>query len=918
MVAGTTDSEKKPRTVTAIPQVYELGQSFWLDYIRRDLVASGELAELIDAGEVRGMTSNPTIFEEAIAKSDLYTEAIRPLAHADWDAGRIFETLAVEDIRAATDLFLPLYEGTDGKDGFVSIEVNPRLADETPATLEEARRLWQSVNRPNLMVKIPATPSGIPAIEQSIFEGINVNVTLVFSLERYSQVMEAYLRGLERRLEAGEPLDRVASVASFFVSRVDTAVDGRLEAIIREEGASAPKALALLGKAAIANAKLAYAQFKAAFGDARFGRLRAHGGRIQRPLWASTSTKNPDYSDVLYVEELIGSGTVNTLPPKTLEAFRDHGRAELTLDQDLAVAWAQLDALTDLGISMQAVTAELERDGVRKFADSYDSLLKTVGQRAEKMRLELGALTGPLAEALQRLDQDRIGARFWRRDSSLWGDGKRHSQVTERLSWLDRDLKEQVSDVQDLVNQIQAEGVLQVGWIGAPGLLKAVQEVGGDSPALQTQLLNSLDPEAVKGFASRTPVTSTVFVVVGSGLAEQAMMEDSWRRAKEEFGDQAGERFLAIAPSGSSLEATARGRSFRRVYDLKLPPLTEVGLLLVTLAGGTPVDLLRGAQAMRERCAAGVPAARSPGLYLGAFLGAAATNGIQRVGLVADPPFAQFAEWLASELAAKGVGSRLTILPSPPVHLALGDAAVIYLHQDTGANGLVGRWLEKGAPVLVLEIGDGVTGLGAETVRWEMGAAVAAHLLGVQPIPAEPPPSQLDRLVATYRKKRKLNFPKPAWESPAATMWTTGSNLKQSAQSTLADVAESMMRRLKPGQTLLLGLYRGTTDSTEREIQRVTQAAGEGLGVDSIVWFGPSPNRVIRPEKAKALLLSLEPRINAEVPELGVEYGMLLQMQVLADLADLQHLGVEASAVHLMSEEAFSEFVRSLEAAARR
>ena len=353
-------------------KLHALGQSLWLDNITRKLLNSGTLKRYITDLSVTGLTSNPTIFEEAIATSDLDHDAIRPLAHAGWEPELIFESLAVEDVRAASDLFLPLYEGSDGKDGFVSIEVSPRLADDTQGTLVEARRLWESVNRPNLMVKIPATEGGVPAIEQAIYEGINVNVTLVFSLDRYSQVMEAYLRGLERRVEAERPIDRLASVASFFVSRVDTAVDGKLEAILRDEGAHAPRALAMLGKAAIANAKLAYAQFKVAFGNPRFSRLLEYGGRTQRPLWASTSTKNPAYSDVLYVEQLIGKGTVNTLPPKTLNLFRDHGRAELSLEQDLAVARAQLDSLAELGISMEAITRDLETDGVG--AGAFDSV----------------------------------------------------------------------------------------------------------------------------------------------------------------------------------------------------------------------------------------------------------------------------------------------------------------------------------------------------------------------------------------------------------------------------------------------------------------------------------------------------------------------------------------------------------------
>lgn len=355
-----------------ILQALEEGQALWLDYIRRDMLHNGELQALIAAGEIRGVTSNPSIFEQAIAGSDLYASALRALAEKGLSAAEIFENLAVEDIRRATDLFRPLYESSDGADGYVSLEVNPELAADSQATLAEARRLWELVNRPNLMIKIPATRAGIPAIAQAIAEGINVNVTLIFSLERYSEVIDAYLQGLETRLQRGLALDHLASVASFFISRVDSRVDELLKQEI------SPRARALEGKIAIANAKLAYAQFKASFSDERFQRLAARGARLQRPLWASTSTKNADYPDTLYLDNLIGMNTVNTVPPKTLEFFRQHGTAAPSLEQGLSTARSQLQTLADLGISLDAVTAELEEAGVASFAASYRALLAAI------------------------------------------------------------------------------------------------------------------------------------------------------------------------------------------------------------------------------------------------------------------------------------------------------------------------------------------------------------------------------------------------------------------------------------------------------------------------------------------------------------------------------------------------------------
>ncbi|HLE23346.1 MAG TPA: transaldolase, partial [Anaerolineales bacterium] len=293
------------RAGTPIEALQALGQSLWLDDLRREMLETGELRRLIAAGEIRGMTSNPTIFEQAIAGSEVYTPALRPLAQAGWPAERILDSLMQDDIREAADLFRPVYEASEGGDGFVSLEVHPALADETESTLHEVRRLWTSLNRPNVMIKIPATRAGVPAVRQAVAEGINVNITLIFSLQRYAEVIEAYLGGLEDRLARGAALDHVASVASFFVSRVDTAVDARLEEILRREGPHAERAAALRGLAAIANAQLAYAQFQGAFGSDRFDALKGHGARPQRPLWASTSTKNPAYPDTYYLDNLI-------------------------------------------------------------------------------------------------------------------------------------------------------------------------------------------------------------------------------------------------------------------------------------------------------------------------------------------------------------------------------------------------------------------------------------------------------------------------------------------------------------------------------------------------------------------------------------------------------------------------------------
>lgn len=370
--------------MTRIHELRKQGQSIWLDYINRSMLQSGELSDLIDAG-LRGVTSNPTIFEQAISSSDTYEDDLQRMADTDMTPTAIFEELAIADIRSAADVLRPVYDESDGQDGFVSLEVAPDLAYETEETIDEARRLFAAVDRPNLMIKVPATEAGIPAIRTLIADGLNINVTLIFALERYAAVMDAYLSGLEDRHSRGKSLDRVASVASFFVSRVDTAVDNELDRVASQDVSKADQAHALKGKIAVANAKLAYQAFEQTVAGERWLTLKAAGAQLQRPLWASTSTKNPDYPELLYVDTLIGPHTVNTMPPQTLEAFRDHGTVTRTIDQGIDEAEQAVNDLESLGISLRRITDQLEEEGVQKFATSFEELLEAIQQRRREM-----------------------------------------------------------------------------------------------------------------------------------------------------------------------------------------------------------------------------------------------------------------------------------------------------------------------------------------------------------------------------------------------------------------------------------------------------------------------------------------------------------------------------------------------------
>jgi transaldolase len=365
----------------------ELGQSVWLDFIERTLLTSGELGRLIKQDGLAGMTSNPTIFQKAISSGNAYDDQIREAATTAKSDVEVFEDLAVRDIQTACDLFRPLYDSTAAGDGLVSIEVSPRLASDTEGSITEARRLWKEVRRPNLMVKIPGTREGLPAIEQCLAEGMNINITLLFAVERYEEVIEAYFSGLERRVRQNQPIDRIASVASFFVSRVDTKVDKALAEIAGKDAGRKAEAETLMGKIAVANAKVAYEAFEKSLRTKRWEALAKKGARAQRPLWASTSTKNPAYPDVYYVEALIGPHTVDTMPPETLKAYLDHGQPEVRVNRDLSAAHDAVARLEKLGIPLERVTRELEQEGVKAFSDSFDQLLKSVAKKKEALRV---------------------------------------------------------------------------------------------------------------------------------------------------------------------------------------------------------------------------------------------------------------------------------------------------------------------------------------------------------------------------------------------------------------------------------------------------------------------------------------------------------------------------------------------------
>ena len=888
-----------------IHQAYELGQSFWLDYIRRDLLNSGELEALIEAGEIRGITSNPSIFKQAIGESDLYLDAMRPLAHAGWSAERIFETLAIEDIRGAADLFLPTYEGTDGRDGFVSIEVNPDLAFDTEKTLDEARRLWELVSRPNLMVKIPATKAGVPAIEEAIFEGININVTLIFSLERYSEVMEAYVDGLDRRVASGQPVERIASVASFFVSRVDSAVDSQLETIIRDEGAGAERAHALLGTAAIANAKLAYAQFKLTFESERFGQLREVGARLQRPLWASTSTKNPAYSDVLYIEELIGQFTVNTVPPKTVDAFRDHGVAEARLEAGLSESIAQLQALGALGVSLDEVTSDLERDGVRAFADAYASLIETVGARAAGMVNELGSIAPELARYLELLDEERVAARFWRVDPDLWPETTDGSVIRMRLEWLESEMDGHLEDARSLSRSEGIDKVEQIAWVGSGEAIEVIAEAVGSDLTVVT--LDTLDPQEVRRFGRKTPTDSTLFLIESRApldAATEAKVAEVWRRVTNRMGEKAGRHFIALAPAGSQLEEWALAREISHLVEWHQSsgsPMSAAGFLQASVLGGDPAELIAGAVSMQKLSKPGIAAARNHSLYLGAALAAAGSP----IFVVADPPISARAEWLTKFVRAR------TQIPLKSGYPDSEDAAVIYLRLDGSAEARLGA---QSAPLIILQTDAGLKGLGSDSVRWEVGVGIAAHLLSdptYAGAPQLPDWSRLSTMVERHQKKGSFGFSKPHWQVEYASIWwSRRSQGRAEPAGDLKEVAAMLLDRLNAGSSLFVSLYQAHSRKAHKSLSALSDSLMTHRQVATDFEFGRPPE--VKSSGGFSLMIGFEAKKDLEVPDLGITYGELQNASMIAAFEQAKETTGEACAILLAESDGVSKLLAAM------
>lgn len=892
-----------------IAQLTALGQSIWYDNIQRRLLESGELAAMIQRGDIRGVTSNPSIFHNAIAKSNDYDSALAPLALAGQTGEQIFWQLAVEDISAACDLFLPLYHETDGADGYVSLEVSPFLANDTAGTVAQARELWAKLARPNLMIKIPATLAGIPAIRQVIAAGINVNVTLIFSLERYRAVMDAYQGGLEDRLLAGGEIENIHSVASFFISRVDSKIDPQLSA-------GSP----LAGKAAIANARLAYDEFRQVFGGARFGKLQLAKANLQRPLWASTSTKNPAYPDTIYVDNLIGPATVNTVPPATLEAFKAHGTSAGTLLSGLEEAREQIAGLEKLGILMSTVTHELEQEGVKAFADAFTALLKTIDERRQLLVTRLGALAGPTARRVAQLSAQNAAARMWSADPTLWtADPKGQAEIKIRLGWLrlPETSRAALAEIKQFAAHAHEAGLTHFLLLGMGGSSLAPEVMSLVLPASKTfAILDSTDPGQVAETAAKFPLEKTLFIVSSKsgGTAEvNAMFNYFWAQASSAFGENAGKHFIAITDPGTSLEALARERGFARVFISdptvggRYSVLTPFGLVPAALMGLDPEKLLARAGWMAAQCAADMPAERNPGLVLGALMAQAALEGRDKLTIVADAGLESVGSWM-EQLIAESTGKHgkgvvpvdLEPLGTPSAYG--NDRWFAYLRKSGTHDAALDMLQQAGQPVVVFDLSDPYD-LGAEFYRWEFATGAACAVLEVNAF------DQPDVQDAKDRTKAKI----AEYKATGALNPGNFTSLENAPAALKAFLATA-----KSGDYIAINAYLRRNPDMEAGLTELREKIRAKTGCATTVGFGPrflhSTGQLHKGGADNGLFLQItaDAARDIDIPGEGMSFGMLERAQALGDFEALAARNRRILRIQLTPQSALKDLLKIL------
>jgi len=922
---------------TPVHQALALGQSIWYDGIRRSLLTSGDLQHMVEKEGVRGMTSNPSIFDAAIAGSSDYTDAIAELRRSGpTDAKSAYESLAIADIRGAADIFRPVYDESGGDDGYVSMEVSPELAHDTAATVAEAKRLWGAVDRLNVMVKVPGTEEGIPAIQELIGAGINVNVTLLFGLAAYESAAEAYLAGLEDRLAAGADIAGITSVASIFVSRLDAAVEPHLDP-------------SYAGKVAIANAKVVYAASRKLFSGKRWNALAEQGARSQRLLWASTSTKNPALPELLYVEALMGPDTVDTMPPATFEAFAARGKVRPALEEDVEGAHAVLDSLSGHGVELSEVLDQLVAEGVEKFATAFRDLLSSVeralagdAERPEPWRLRT-SLPRELADQVDGvIDEWRSTAkvaRIWAHDATVWtGKGE-----DAWLGWLGVALDQAAHDhrFDALVEEVREARFADAVVLGMGGSSLCPDLLAHTFPA-ETGLprllvLDSTDPEQVKAMEERVDLAHTLFFVSsksGTTLEPNIFAAYFYDRMATAVGaEAAGSHFIAITDPGSPLQAMAERQGYRAVFfgvpsiGGRYSALSDFGMVPGAACGVDVGRLFSSAEKMAHACAPSVPAAHNPGLVLGAVIGTCVNAGRDKVTLVTSPAVAHLGAWLEQLLAESTGKQGKGVVPvdseplgEPSLYGADRLFCSITLGGDDDAEqaAKITALEAAGHPVVRIELSN-LYDLGGELFRWEFATAVAGSIIGIDPFDqpdVEEAKVLARQLTDRYDQEGSLPELSPLWEGETIKLYAddrNGAELTRAANPSnsgasrpnLADYVRTHLARARTGDYVALLAYVQMAPAHEAVLTEMRTLIRDTLRVATCVGFGPrfqhSTGQTYKggPNTGVFLQITCDDAVEVAVPGHRYSFGVAKEAEARSDLDVLAARGRRALRVHL-------------------
>lgn len=939
-------------------QLEACGQSPWLDYLKRSLIEKGELRTLIERDGLKGITSNPSIFEKAIGESDEYADALKQFqAQADHSISEIYEHLAIADIRAAADVLRPVYDETQGRDGYISLECSPYLANDTEATVGEALRLWAAVQRPNLMVKVPATPAGIPAIRQLTGRGLNINITLLFSVTVYEQVVEAYISGLEDLKRTGGDISKIGSVASIFVSRIDVAIDKRLDKLGDKRVADR-----LRGKAAIANAKLAYDRYKVLFSGPRWRGLAAAGAKTQRLLWASTSTKSPAYKDTMYVEALIGRDTVDTIPPATMDVFRDHGEAiPDVIEQDIAGARAVLAELERRGISLKEVTEELVTEGVQQFADSFDKLFGAIARQrralleADRSSMEIRPGSPEMKTAFDaETEAWRAGGRIrklWAGDKSLWAG----TDEDKWLGWL-QVVEQELTDVDRLIafaKEVKQRGFTDLVLLGMGGSSLG-PEVFGKTFGRQVgwprfHMLDGTDPAQIKAIEQAVDLSMTLFLVSsksGSTLEPNIFMDYFLNRVGALRGkDKVGEHFVAVTDPGSSLDRRAKQLGFAHIFygvpsiGGRYSVLSKFGLVPAAAMGLDIKRLLQMTQPMQRACNADVPPEENPGARLGIALGVAATRfGRDKVTIVTSLRISDLGAWL-EQLLAESTGKRgRGLIPLADEPLATPerygeDRFFAYLElegqHDPSQRQAIAALEQAGHPVARISVKD-IWHVGQEFFRWEIATAVAGAIIGIDPFDQPDVEASKDKtraLTDDYEKSHRLPEETPVFRENGLALYADPRNaVELGRQNTLTGYLKSHFGRAhagaKSGDYVALLAYIERNEAHTKVLSAMRARIRDKTRAATCLGFGPrfqhSTGQAYKggPNSGVFLQVTCDDPTDMNVPGHSYSFGVVKAAQASGDLEVLVERGRRALRVHLKDvDTGLAELARAMDLA---